>query len=198
VQPKEYLQPYLDALEEHGDKFPALLWASRSTQEARFEALTGICPMKERIVLDAGCGRADLLDWINRRGITPSKYIGIEAVETFRRAAWRKKHHNATILQGDFVADPRLLDQDADVIIFCGSLNTLGISDFYRTLTTAWKSAKRTLAFNFLSSPELAKAKYLTWHRVEDVVAHLRVFGGDIKQAEDYLEGDCAISLTKP
>jgi len=198
VPSKDYLQPYLNALAEHGDKFPALLWASRSTQEVRFAALERICPLEGKVVLDAGCGRADLLDWMNRRGIKPNKYIGIEAVEMFRRAAWRKKLRNATILQGDFVTDARLLDQDADVIIFCGSLNTLSADDFYRTLTSAQKFARQTLAFNFLSSPELAKAKYLTWHRMEDVIAYLRVFGGEIKVAEDYLDGDCAISLTKP
>src|SRR5277367_4796987 len=98
-----YLRPYLDAVDKHGAKFESLLWANPSSQAARFAALARWCELDGRIVLDAGCGRADFLEYLHQRKIVPAKYIGIEAVAELAEAAERKNLPDAQILRGDFI-----------------------------------------------------------------------------------------------
>jgi hypothetical protein len=197
MPPPAYLQPYLDAAERHGAKFESLLWANPSAQAARFAALARWCELAGRSVLDAGCGRADLLDYLLAQRITPAQYIGVEAVEALAQAAEMKKIPDTAILRGDFIDDPKLLDQHADVIIFSGSLNTLSPDDFYQALRLAWQYTKCELAFNFLCSPRLASGKHLTWHPIAGVQEFAYGLSGDIAVDDSYRKGDCTIVIRK-
>ena len=85
----------------------------------------------------------------------------------------------------------------ADVVIFSGSLNTADDSAFYPTLRRAFDATAEALVFNFLSSPLLAAAGYLSWRRREDVLAFARDLAPDVSVLEDYLEGDCTVAVTK-
>jgi len=192
-----YLRPYLDAVERHGGGFESLLWASPSAQAARFAALARWCDLDRRTILDAGCGRADLLDYLLHVGIEPAKYIGIEAVEAIAFEAEKKSRPMARIVVGDFIENPALLDQQADVVVFCGSLNTLSTEEFYQSLKIGWEKARRELAFNFLCSPRLASAKHLTWHRISDVLALAQGLTKDVVMDDGYREGDCTMVMRK-
>src|SRR5436190_16538223 len=90
-----YLTPYREAASRHGDRFGSLLWASPKAQEARFDAICRLADMRGRRVVDAGCGRADLLDFLFERGIEPAEYVGIEAVDELVAAAKRKHLRSA-------------------------------------------------------------------------------------------------------
>jgi len=192
-----YLRPYLDAVDKHGAKFESLLWANPSSQAARFAALARWCELDGRIILDAGCGRADFLEYLHQRKIMPAKYIGIEAVAELAEAALRKNLPDAQILRGDFIDDPQILHRNADVILFSGSLNTLSTDDFYQTLRLAWQFTRSELGFNFLSSPRLASAQHLTWHRKPDVLEWAYSLTADVAVDSTYREGDCTVVLRK-
>jgi hypothetical protein len=192
-----YLEPYLRASEQFGEGFGSLLWASPKTQAARFNALAGLCNMKGKRLLDAGCGRADFLDFLVRRDMAPENYVGIEAVEATATAARKKQNFPMTILQGDFVLEPNLLDQRADIIIFCGSLNTLSPEEFYLAIETAWQYAKHEVAFNFLSSGRLAKANHLNWHHKFKVMLFVQSLSQNIFLNDRYIDGDCTIAIKK-
>ena len=197
MPPPAYLRPYIDAAERHGAKFESLLWANPSAQAARFATLALWCETENRTVLDAGCGRADFLDYLIQQGVPPAHYIGIEAIEALANAAEQKKYPNATILRGDFIDDPTLLNQGADVILFSGSLNTLSTDDFYQTLRLAWEQAGSELAFNFLCSPRLASGKHLTWHGISEVQAFAFRLSGDVAMDDSYRNGDCTMVIRK-
>jgi SAM-dependent methyltransferase len=192
-----YLKPYIDAASRHGDQFPSLLWASPRTQAARFDAMARLYAMHGRRVIDAGCGRADFLDFLVARGMEPSFYIGIEAVDELAASAIRKNLPNSQIIHADFVREPKHLEDGADVIVFSGSLNTLDAQQFQATLDVAWESAKEALVFNFLSAAHLANAKWLNWHRTSHVFAMARRWSSDVRVLEDYLDGDCTIGVYK-
>jgi hypothetical protein len=192
-----YLEPYLQASRRFGAGFGSLLWASPKTQAARFRALVQSCDFNGRVILDAGCGRADLLDFLVARNIRPARYIGIEAIEPMAAAARIKLHPMSTIIRGDFVEDPNLLDQQAETVIFSGSLNTLSKNDFYTVLRAAWDLAGSGVIFNFLSSNALAKSQHLTWHRIEDVTQFARTLTDGIHVDDQYMDGDCTIAMQK-
>jgi SAM-dependent methyltransferase len=199
-----YLAPYLRAAEVHGGGFGSLLWASPNTQSARFDAIRRVGDLQGRSVLDVGCGRADLLDFLLDRNVRPAEYVGIEAVGPLVEAAEdNARRHNAAgivraaIVRADFVAEPDRLHAGADVIIFSGSLNTADDPTFYSVLATAFASAQWTLVFNFLCSPELAGRDYLAWRRPADVVAFARSLSRDVRTLSDYLDGDFTVAVRR-
>ncbi len=128
--------------------------------------------MTGRTVLDVGCGRADLFDYMVRERTYPERYVGFEAVETLAWAAEAKGRPGATIVRGDFVRDPAALAAvGADVVLVSGSLNTLAAADFRPALRAAFAAAGQVLAFNFLCSTRLSSSPHLTWHDPAAVLA---------------------------
>jgi hypothetical protein len=195
--PPEYLKPYADAVRRHGDGFRSLLWESPRTQALRFEALTRVCDLQGKSILDVGCGRADLFDYLRDCGIPPDHYTGLEAVDALASAAEAKARKNCLIVRADFVKDPARLLCGADVVLFSGSHNTLEPDAFYATLRTAWHAATEAVAFNFLKSSERAGASYLYWHRPSVVRRFAKELGADCAMVDDYLDGDCTACFTK-
>jgi len=194
-EPQPYLRPYVEAARRHGAGFRSLLWASPQTQAARFDAFTRACDFHERNVLDVGCGRADLYDFLLDRGIRPAHYVGLEGVPELARAARAKGHKGCQIVEVDFIREPHRLLVGADAIAISGALNTVDAATFYTTLRTAFEAAAETLVFNFLGSPDLAAADYLTWHEPGDVLAFARTLASAPRFLEDYLPGDCTIAI---
>lgn len=192
-----YLKPYSRARRRKARGARALLWVGRRDQLVRFEAIVRACPFRGRRVLDVGCGPADLLRYLHRRGVVPAHYVGLEAQPWLVRAARRRRYPNCSIVEGDFVKDPATMAVGADVVIFSGSLNLLSSRQFYRSLREAWAATRRWLVFNFLSSPELADAPFLVWHRRAAVVAFARRLGAIVRVHEAYEAGDCTVVMRK-
>ena len=193
-----YLSPYLRAAEQHGAGFESLLWASPTTQRTRFEAIRGMYDSSDKIVLDAGCGRADYLAYLIEMGVRPAWYIGIEGVEALAAAAEKRQFPKARIIRGDFVRDPVRLFVGADVVVFSGSLNTMADPEFYSTIRRAYDAATEAVVFNFLCSADLAGRDYLHWRSKWDVVEFAQQFCRNVTLKDDYLEGDCTARLVKP
>ncbi|MFO7561870.1 MAG: class I SAM-dependent methyltransferase [Enhygromyxa sp.] len=158
----DYLAPYTRAVAAYGTGFGALLICDRSWQEARFAALAGAIGLQGRAIGDLGSGRADLLAWLLREQIDCRRYVAVEAVPELHRfaAARRLEHGSSSFVEADFVRDAELLpalvaEHDLDVLLFCGSLNTLEEADALAVLDRAWAAlAARpgaALGFNFLA-----------------------------------------------
>lgn len=192
-----YLYPYQEARQLGVKGFPALLWSSREGQRARFEAIARNCPLAGKKVLDAGCGRADLLGYLLESGIAPAHYVGMEMIPESLSAARRRKYPRCEIVAADFVQEPEKLQVGADVVVFSGSLNTLTRPRFYRTLRAAWTATGEWLVFNFLNTKDWAGEDWLTWHRRQTVLAFCRKLGGETRFDESYLDGDCTIAVRK-
>ena len=193
-----YLAPYQDAVARHGANFDALLWASPQTQRTRFDIITQDASPQGKFILDVGCGRADYLLYLRERRIRPARYIGIEGVDAFVAIAQSSPPgDDATILQGDFVREPKRLFIGADIILFSGSLNTLDDDDFRATIRHAYQAAGEALVFNFLCSRDLAGKDYLHWRSIADVERFSRDLCPKLRLFDDYLHGDCTACLFK-
>jgi len=192
---RSYLTPYENAAARHGSGFGSLLWASPATQAARFDAIRELADCRGQNVLDVGCGRADFFDYLVDHDSRPAHYVGIEAVSVLHDAAKSKRLTDVVLVNADFVQEPVLMFVGADVIVFSGSLNTLDAETFYKTVTHAWRATAGALVFNFLSSPRLAAAAYLTWHARDDVLRFARTHAERVAVRENYLEGDCTIAM---
>jgi len=159
--PRPYLDPYLAAAQAHGPGFEALLWHSPRAQRTRFRVLSKMANLAGRTVADIGCGNADLLLDLDRRGRTPARYIGVDAVPATLANAKAQTAHilGAEFIDHDFVQDTELPDRLAasgvDTVLFCGSLNTLPQCQAQDILDRFWillaRRPKSVLLFNFLS-----------------------------------------------
>jgi hypothetical protein len=192
-----YLEPYLAASRKYGAGFGTLLWASPKTQATRFKALMGAVDIDGLTVMDVGCGRADLLEFMFKARRCPRSYIGIEAVETLAFAASRKQLPGCSIILGDFVRDPSLLDADADVLFYSGSLNTMDTVAFYQCIQQGFEASNRAIVFNFLCSPFLAGSSHLHWHSAKEVVGFATQLSGRVKVFDKYMRGDATVAIWK-
>jgi hypothetical protein len=145
-----------------------------------------------------GCGRADLPDYLLQHGIRLEHYIGLEGVPLLAEAAEQRRFARSKIIRGDFVAEPRHMFVGADVVAFSGSLNTLLDEAFNMTLRHAFAAAGRHLVFNFLSSSILAGTRYLYWRPRAEVKRFLEQLGAEVRQLDDYIDGDCSMLASKP
>lgn len=192
-----YLVPYEEARRRKAKGVGALLWEDLRSQQIRFEAIARLCPLDGLRVLDVGCGQAGLLGYLRARNIVPAHYTGLEAQPWLARAARRKRYPSCSILEGDFVREPGKLDVGAEVLVFSGSLNFLPSRLFYRSLGAAWTATRRWLVFNFLSSPDLAGAEGLSWHRRDTVLAFARQRTPAVRFDDAYEDGDCSVVMRK-
>jgi SAM-dependent methyltransferase len=192
-----YLFPYQTARQLGAKGFDALLWTSQEGQRTRFDVIARLCPLAGKRVLDAGCGRADLLGRLLELGIIPAHYTGLEMIPATVRAARRKGYERCSIVRADFVRRPEALRVGADAVVFSGSLNTLSREQFFHTLRAAWEAARQAVAFNFLCSPVWCGEEWLTWHPIPSVLSFCRSLGGEPRFEEGYLEGDCTVVMDK-
>lgn len=199
-----YLAPYLRAAERHGAGFPTLLWASPATQAARFNAITRLANLAGQSLLDVGCGRADLLDFLLAKGVRPHEYIGIEAVDVLAAEAERRHSQRgpdrvpARIVRADIIRDPARLFVGADAVVLSGTLNTADDARFYETLGRAFDATADALVFNFLASPSLAASGDLYWRNPADVRRFACGLSADVRSLDGYLDGDCTVMVRKP
>lgn len=199
-----YLTPYQIAAAQHGGAFETTLWNSPKTQRARFEVIAQLCPMSGSTIIDAGCGRGDLLDYLIEIDRRPRQYIGVDALEEMVAAALEKKLPHAEFVHEDFFANPTVLRRyQPAIIVYSGSLNTMDDSEFFLALNTAVGIAEIGVIFNFLSTrfnqgwvddsgiarrhpPDLVVGKMLEWDLNRIELRH------------DYLEDhDCTIAAWK-
>ncbi|TVQ59270.1 MAG: methyltransferase domain-containing protein [Phycisphaerales bacterium] len=202
-----YLAPYRDALERHGPTFEATLWRNEDFQRARFAVLCETIDLTGRIVLDAGCGRADFARYLLEHEVQYGRYIGVDAMPELMDAGKALGAPECEFHVRDFVADPDAFTPVArppDVVVFSGSLNTLKLDDSMRVLDRAWDACTEALLFNFLSSrcpqaahtaPDDPAQRYdplglLNWALARTPSVLFR---------QDYLQGhDATIAMWKP
>ena len=194
-----YLAPYRDAAERHGAEFESLLWASPQTQKIRFEALRAAADPAGKFILDAGCGRADYLEYLLEQKVRPAGYVGTEGVEALAMAAESKQFPGAKIIRADFVRHPIRMFVGADIVVFSGSLNTLEDGPFTRRSVARLQRVSRR--GSGLQLPGLVEGPvgrdYLHWRRKQHVQSFAEELGGKVRMIEDYLDGDCTVCLEK-
>lgn len=202
--PDDYLEPYRDAQDDFGNAFGVTLWANPRSQAQRFKVFTQMCYLSGKRLLDAGCSRGDLAEYLDRQGIAYASYVGLDALPEVIDYARQRGLPRAEFHMGNFVADTRLLTLGKpQIILISGTLNTMGDDTAMGVLNAAWSACSETLIFNFLSSrtttprrEELGPARrldplvYLDWAMQHTPAVQLR---------QDYFKHghDATIKMTR-
>ena len=151
---RELLAFFDRQLRDHGDAPQALRWTAAG-QLRRFEAFLGLLggagALDGRTVLDFGCGKGDLLEFLRGRGARCA-YTGVDVNAGLVDLA-RRKHPGAEFLCRDLEEEP--LERRFDLVVACGVFNLRigGIADATRdALRLLFGMAGEALHASFLSA----------------------------------------------
>jgi 2-polyprenyl-3-methyl-5-hydroxy-6-metoxy-1,4-benzoquinol methylase len=147
---KEYVVAFFDKnLQLHGDRPEAVRWTSQG-QLLHFQSLLDIGSIEGSKVLDFGCGKGDLYQFLKEKGISID-YTGYDINEKLISLA-RQKYPDGRFRVFDM--DKDVIEEDFDYIFLCGvfNLRVSGLDETIRNvLTELFRHCSKGMAFNALS-----------------------------------------------
>jgi len=167
---KEYVISFFDReLRMHGDRPEAVRWSPRG-QSLHYECLLDIDESIEGSkVLDYGCGKGDLYQFLKERNISVD-YTGFDINENLISFA-KKKYSDAKFSVFDIEIEA--MDEEFDYIFLCGVFN-LKLKDLDETvknvLLRLFPHCRKALAFNALSSENPKKAVELNYLSPDEMI----------------------------
>ncbi len=148
---KEYVISFFDKnLMLHGDRPEAVRWSSTG-QLLHYQAMLDIGDMNGARILDFGCGKGDLYQFLKDRGIGVA-YSGFDINEKLISLAGQKF---PGVDFRVFDAEKDELEEDFDYILLCGvfNLQVQGLDELVKnTLIKLFRHCRIALAFNALSA----------------------------------------------
>lgn len=167
---KDYVISFFDReLRMHGDRPEAVRWSPRG-QSLHYECLLDIDEsIKGSKVLDYGCGKGDLYQFLKDRNISVD-YTGFDINENLISFA-KQKHPEADFRVFDIEIEE--LNAEFDYIFLCGVFN-LKLKDLDKTvknvLKRLFRHCRKALAFNALSLENPKKAVELNYLSLDEMI----------------------------
>jgi SAM-dependent methyltransferase len=148
---KEYVISFFDThLMLHGDRPEAVRWTTVG-QRAHYESMLDIGDTAGKKILDFGCGKGDLYQFLQEREV-PVEYTGCDINGKLITVA-QNKYPGVDFRILDIDRD--VLDEDFDFIFLCGvfNLRVEGLDEVIKdTLIKLFARCRIGLAFNALSA----------------------------------------------
>lgn len=160
-------------------------WNSKSSQEARFEAIAIGMKGFDSIdsLVDAGCGFGDLYHYLRKTDQLPGHYLGLDSHTKMVHIA--KEKTKQRILHADILEDTIPF---ADLYVCSGAINTLSRYETFLFIKKMIEHAHKGVVFNLLKGADLSEV-YNKFYpsEIERMLEPLNV---DMEVLEGYLEGD--------
>jgi SAM-dependent methyltransferase len=151
----EYLSLYTEAGDRSVPNHRAACWESVEVQRTRFTVLLEALPrtiLEDATILDAGCSRGDLAQFLIDARVPFARYVGIDAIPEVIAFASKRPLPRCEFYRGDFVRDAKVAaTAKPDVTFLSGTVNTMTQDQALAVLDALWKASRRALVFNFLS-----------------------------------------------
>lgn len=200
---QETIQLYLDMAKQYGpEDVRALTWGSRHTQEVRFKQLSRIFNVKYSRLVDVGCGRGDLYDWLNRGNFEYfGNYTGIDICE--HHIEYAQKHNPGVKFVCGAIPEYDLPRVD---IAFASGLFGFSVHsgwvDVVKSMIDAmWNTSHIGICFNMQSKWEVPPAIHYSLGRNWDPLYWLewviKTKSKKVVLLHDYLKGDFTIGVRR-
>lgn len=154
----ENIKKFYDSrAEQYGNDIRSVGWGSQKDQFLRFEVLLREVPPTGKTILDIGCGKGDLIQFLDERYGKDYKYIGVDLSSSLiscAEKAWSDRG-NVSFFCGDIFewAESEKF-QPVDISVLSGAL-TYRLSDneslANRVMTKMYEVSSETAALNFLT-----------------------------------------------
>lgn len=198
-----YLQPYLEAVRQHGAGFEATLWGNPEAQRLRFEVMVALAGFDDCVVLDLGCGRGDFAGFLHEHQVPFRQYIGIDAMPEMVEQARAIDRPRCVFEVSNVIDQLDVLGRwDADFVAISGTLNTMDDETARRLVRASFDAVHQGVVFNFLSNRAGAewKEKDLYPARRFDTVAWLDwalSLSPRVSMTQDYFNGHDATIMIR-
>ena len=195
---KKLAKIYDDRYIRHGDTAAAVGWRSYSRQKVRFAALVDHLDLKDKSVLDVGCGTGDLLLYLQDQ-YPVIDYVGCDISPQMVQAA-QDKYQDHQFMRQDYM---ELTGLNVDYVILSGVLSHVQNWPYYslkKSLKHCLQLANQGVVFNLLSSnsPRAHQVKKeFTYFKPEKVVSLCSCLTQRYHISHNYLENDFTVTLYK-
>ena len=180
---------YGEVVERHGVSAQGVHWNSKATQYKRFEILLSMIDLSEEDVLvDAGCGFAELFFYLQKQRINLGRYIGLELMEEMITAA--QKRATLDLRQCDILSDP--LPQ-ADYYFCSGGMNILTREETKLFIRRCFAASTKGFVFNLLEGDD--DSLLYNYYRPEEIASMAEVLDADFSLKRGYLPRDFSVAL---
>ncbi|MES2937669.1 MAG: class I SAM-dependent methyltransferase [Pseudomonadota bacterium] len=174
---------------EFGPRPQALGWKAPHSQWERFELIAQAADFAHCSVLDVGCGRGDLKDFLDERhpGV---RYTGIDQMPEFLDDAVRRHGDSgARFLLGDF---SQMELPAADYVIASGALSYRCAEEGWhlRMIRTMHAAAQRALIFNVLDARRFPEHALLVGRDCDEVLDLCRRLSPHVAVSQGELDDD--------
>jgi SAM-dependent methyltransferase len=190
---------YNNRFNTYGAKLQAVGWGSNASQIMRFDILfRGINP-KGRLILDVGCGLADLLPYLDNITKGDFKYIGVDVAEELVNSAKNKyKNTNHEFYVGDiFSVDiPKV-----DIAVLSGALSFKleGIDEYaFDTIKKMYELSNQVASLNFLSKYVDFEEERNKHYQPEELFLEAKKITKFVNLFHDYPLYEFTLQLFKP
>lgn len=183
------------------ENFDVLDWASAESQQARFEVLVENVDLRDKSLLDVGCGLGDLWTFLKSRKIN-TRYTGLDIVEKMLAAA-AARYPDANFVCGDMFAEDAggLSEGEKFDVVFCSgtfNLNLGNNADFLpRAVAGLMAVASQCVVFNLLNTHVPFESETYACYEPDEVLGWLRRTGWDIRMIDGYLPNDFTLICTR-
>ncbi|WP_010250620.1 class I SAM-dependent methyltransferase [Acetivibrio cellulolyticus] len=199
---KKYIEAYYKPNMGKGlPDFKVLGWESKEAQDMRFETLRANVDLKNKKVLDVGCGLGNLLEYLNSNGINV-EYTGVDIIEDMIESV-KQKNLIGEFYCMDIFKQHHFESRSFDVIYTSGifNLNMGNNMEFLmRALGCFINLSKSIIAFNLLDKNSPGKEDIYYYYDPEEVAAMMERQYPQIKNIKivrGYLNNDFTIISRK-
>lgn len=203
---KLYYEPRLYSQARGKDDHEIVGWESREAQNLRFEVLYQNVPLRNRKLLDVGCGVGSLLAFLNERdpalAASGMEYTGIDILENMVREA-KNRNPQGNFLTGDVFSSVLLKPASYDIVFSSGLFN-LNQGDNYDFFRKAFQKlcdlSKETVVLNLLHTRSSDKEDKYFYYHPDEVRSLVGGFCGgekNIQVIDEYLPNDFTMIVRK-
>lgn len=185
---------YDEHLAKHGAFSPlALSWTSQEEQLRRFQALFGVGDLKERSILDVGCGLGDFYHFLKLH-LDEFEYLGIDIVPSLIEKA-REKYPQANFEVADFLE----FEGDYFDYVFCSGALSFKVPNhqekYFAMIKKMYELSREGVAFNMLDRKGHVDDELYSAYSLEEVKEFCQTITPKLKVINDYSPQDFSIFL---
>ncbi len=195
------MEYYLRRLESGSEHYQILGWEGYAQQHARFEALLRAVDVRNKSLLDVGCGLGDLYQHIREKKLDID-YMGVDILQFMTDRAGQD-NPDARFVCADIFKEDIFPAGQFDIVYASGIFNLdLGNNSEFFTLALNrfYELSRSIVAFSLLHDRSPDKESLYYYYRPGQVVECIDDMGLNVKRIdilEDYAQNDFTVIIEK-
>lgn len=162
---------YKRAFNEYGESPKALRWANYKTAAVRYRQLVADLDIKNKSILDAGCGMGDILPFLYAKAID-FEYLGVDIEPNFIDIAKKRYDGHQFKVANPFTDD---FSETFNIVLSCGAMNANipnWLGERKKMIAKLFKLSNEALAFSMAGNlgRQASETDNTAYAKTEDIL----------------------------